>query len=84
MIGKVVSGKFLGHVCQVAALANNIKSTDLQAWKAETTFEMMSNYAVVNERVRFLKGFDDTALEDLNSQLFSVMGEKRYCDVDVS
>ena len=31
---------------------------------------------MVNQRVRFLKGFDDTALAELNSQLFSVMGEK--------
>ena len=37
---------------------------------------MMLNYAMVNQRVRFLKGFDDTALADFNSQLFSVMGEK--------
>ena len=67
---------WLAKSARVAALAKNIKLTDLQAWKAETTFEMLSNYAMVNQRVRFLKGFDDTALEDLNSQLFSVMGEK--------
>ena len=61
---------------RVAALANNVKLGDLQTWKAETTFEMMSSYAMVNQRVRFLKGFDETALAYLNTQLFSVMGEK--------
>ena len=61
---------------RVAALANNIKLTDLQTWGAETTFEIMSNYAMVNQHVHFLKGFDDIALADWNSQLFSVMGKK--------
>ena len=51
-------------------------SARVAALAKETTFELMPKYAMVNQRVRFLKGFDDTALADLNSQLFSVMGEK--------
>ena len=67
---------------RVAALANNIKLADLQKWEAETTFESMANYAMVNQRVRFLKGFDDTALADLNSQLFSVIVRARGLQQD--
>ena len=71
----LLGGESSAMSARVAALANNIKLGDLQTWKAETTFEMMSSYAMVNQRVRFLKGFDETALAYLNTQLFSVMGE---------
>ena len=75
-LDKLLAGESSVMSARVVALANNVKLGDLQAWKAETTFEMMSNYAMVNQRVRFLKGFDETALADLNTKLFSV---KRYC-----
>ena len=45
-------------------------------WKATTTFDEMTSYAMVNQRVRFLKGFDGQALEKLNSKIFSEMGRR--------
>ena len=44
--------------------------------KATTTFEEMASYAMVNQRVRFLKGFDGQALEKLNTKIFSEMGKR--------
>ena len=44
--------------------------------KATTTFEEMSSYAMVNQRVRFLKGFDPQALVKLNTKIFSEMGKR--------
>ena len=68
-LAKLLVGGSSAMSARVAALANNIKLGDLQKWDAETTFEGMANYAMVNQRVRFLTGFDDTDLADLTKVL---------------